>query len=150
MHPSLYIFLFQWCSGTSPLETWTSTKSLLSVPDCLWQCFPGAPRPGLRRAGANSWITVRSSSVNEVCLPISWWWVRLLPTPLSFGVGSHISLKDTFVCGWMPNFCCWGTKPRDVLCHHGGYVLSVAIEGPLGLWVVVVVGAVVEVVGLPP
>lgn len=65
---------------------------------------------------------------------------------------------------WIPylpqrHFCLWmdakflllgGTKPRDVLCHHGVYVLSVAIEGPLGLWVVVVVGAVVEVVGLPP
>lgn len=27
--------------------------------------------------------------------------------PLVFGPGSYSSFKGTFVCGWMPNFCCW-------------------------------------------
>ena len=36
-------------------------------------------------------------------------WVRLLQGPLVYVAGSHSSHKDTFVCGWVPNyFCCGG------------------------------------------
>lgn len=36
-------FLFQRSAGTSPLETWTSTKALSSTDDCISQCSPGLP-----------------------------------------------------------------------------------------------------------
>ena len=35
------IFLLQLCAGISLLETWTSTKALLFISDCLRQCSPG-------------------------------------------------------------------------------------------------------------
>lgn len=46
------IYLLQWYAGTSLLETWTSTKALLSVGDCPRQCSPGAP--GLGSEGLES------------------------------------------------------------------------------------------------
>ena len=37
----MYIFLLQLCAGISLLETWTSTKPLISMSDCLRQCSAG-------------------------------------------------------------------------------------------------------------
>ena len=55
-HVSRHGFFFlQCCARTSLLKTWTSTCTLPSVVGCLRQCFPGAPSPWLRVAGAGSW-----------------------------------------------------------------------------------------------
>ena len=55
--PNSLFVLLQWCAGTYLLETWTSTKDLLSMGDYLRQCFPGPRRPWLGGAGASSWAT---------------------------------------------------------------------------------------------
>ena len=92
----IYIFLFQQCAGTLPLETWASTKVFLLVGDCLRQCSPGAPRLQARGAGA-AWSRFkghfRVHSLDQgvcACDPMLGW-VRLLPGLLAYGAGSHSS-----------------------------------------------------------
>ena len=57
-----YFVLLQLSTGTSLLETWTSTKSLSSVGDCLRQCFSWSPRLWPRRTGAGPWVTAESTA----------------------------------------------------------------------------------------
>lgn len=57
-------------AGIYPLDSWTSTKALFFVGDCLSQCSLGAPRLSLGGAGASSWATLGSTARTEVCMPI--------------------------------------------------------------------------------
>lgn len=59
------------CTGTSLLETWTSTKTLSSVSNCLRQYSPGTSRQWLRGAKANSWANAGFTVVTEVYEPIT-------------------------------------------------------------------------------
>ena len=57
----IYIFLLQWCPRTSLLETWASTKPILSVVDYLRHCSPGATGLQLKWAG-DIWAICRTHS----------------------------------------------------------------------------------------
>lgn len=65
------LFLIQWCTRTSPLDSWTSTKTLLSVGCSLDQCSPEVPEPWPRRARTGSRAISGSTGGTEVCMPIS-------------------------------------------------------------------------------
>lgn len=65
------LFLIQWCTRTSPLDSWTSTKTLLSVGYSLDQCSPEVPEPWPRRARTGSRAISGSTARTEVCMPIS-------------------------------------------------------------------------------
>ena len=69
-HIQTCIIFVQHSAGTS-LETWTSTKALLSVGDFLSYWSPEAPTPQLRVAGVGLWTTAESITRTESCLPVS-------------------------------------------------------------------------------
>lgn len=105
-HVQIHIFvLFQWYA--SILETWISTKDLLSMVGCLRQSFQSLPDPVLeglepvhRPLRVHSWNW-------DLCTyyPTHGW------TPsgfLSVCVGPHSSHKGTFVHGWTPSCSCFG------------------------------------------
>ena len=80
--------LFQWCAGTSPLDSWTSTKTLcLSTGNCLNQCSPGTvPGPWPRRAGIGSQATLGYTARIEFHMPVTLHRdVWLLPGPWAYG-----------------------------------------------------------------
>ena len=85
----------------------------------LGHCAPGAPGPWLRGAGARIWATAGSLARMEVCMLVTSCNSSQVPCNSS---GPHRSLKGILVCGWRPNFCCWGkAKTRDVMpawCWH--------------------------------
>lgn len=68
MCPNSY-FLLHCSAVTSPLETWTYTKGLLSVGDCPSQCSPGASTLQLRGTESSSQAIAGSTARMEVCLP---------------------------------------------------------------------------------
>lgn len=59
-------------AANSPLDIWTSTKSLSSMGYSLNQCLLGAPRLCWRGTGASSQATAESTARNEVHLPMTW------------------------------------------------------------------------------
>lgn len=59
---------FQWSSGTSPLESFTSPKALLSVGDWLRRCSLKSPGLWWRGAGAGSQDTAGSTASTEICI----------------------------------------------------------------------------------
>ena len=100
-------FLLQQCAGTSLLGIWTSLKALSFVSDYLTQCFSGAPRLQLRRAGGSSCATAGSTARTEVCMSVTQHASRRDSSWVpGTGAGSHSSLKGTSVCGQMLNCCC--------------------------------------------
>lgn len=107
MCQNLYFFFFftlHWSSGTSPLESFTSTKALLSVSDCLRQCSPKSPGLWLRGAGASSQDTAGSMASTEICilLPSTWMGKAFYG---SCGILCSIPQLLQRYCGWMPNYC---------------------------------------------
>ena len=95
------IFFLHWHAGTSPLETWTSKKSSLSMGNCLRQHFPGTPRPWLKRAGEGSWAAIAGTELGQrsLCLlSVTWvamtlrvtWWIVLDPTDPLYVDGCQI------------------------------------------------------------
>lgn len=81
-----FLLLLQCCAGTSPLETWTSTKALLSLDDCLRPCSLEVPRPQPRRAGAGYFACPDRT---EVSMPIAQHAVGE-SRPMFFGILSWI------------------------------------------------------------
>lgn len=65
----MFLFLFQWCAGTSLLETWLSTKALSFLGHCLKYCFPEGTGPWPRAVRADPWA--RTTARTEVCMPIT-------------------------------------------------------------------------------
>ena len=66
----IHIILLQQDAGTSPLVTWTYTKSHSSINYCLRQCSPGAPGLWLRGDRTRSQATSISTAGTEACVPI--------------------------------------------------------------------------------
>lgn len=65
----MFLFLFQWCAGTSLLETWISAKALSFLVHCLKYCFPEGTGPWPRGVRADPWA--RTTARTEVCMPIT-------------------------------------------------------------------------------
>lgn len=114
------VFLLQWCSGSSPLETWTSTKILSSVGNCLRQCSLEVPIPWLRGARADSWATAGSTlRPRSLCLLPMHRWVSFSRVPWHVVLDPIASIKTLWVwmvvklllfgAGmWMVQECCLG------------------------------------------
>lgn len=65
------IFLFHVYSRTFLLDTWTSTKAVLSTGYCLRWCSLGAPRIQQRGTGTSSLTTSGSTFGTKVYMPIN-------------------------------------------------------------------------------
>ena len=96
-------FTFLFCSSgmLALLETWISTKDLLSMVDCLRQSFP--------ERGWSQFIDHSESTAGtKICVPITQHVGGLLLGFLVYCIGPHSSHKDAFVHGWTPNCSCFG------------------------------------------
>ena len=105
-----FFFWLQWSMGISPLQTWTSTKALCFVSDCLSQCSLRSTRSWSRKAENGLCVTARTTVRIKVCLPVTWHRIRLLLGPLTYDARIHSSLKGTSAHGCMLTFLLlrWG------------------------------------------
>lgn len=93
------LVLFQRRAGTSPLDSWTSTKTLcLSTGNCLNQCSPGTvPGPWPRMAGIGSQATLGSTARIEFHMPVTLHRdVWILPGPWAYGTDDITKAKLSY------------------------------------------------------
>ena len=96
-----FFFLFHSSSGITSLETWTFTKAVSSVSDCIQYVHQGLPDHDQEKPIHGS---PQGPTRTKVCQPIG-----LLLGSLAYGARTHSCLRGTFVCGWILNFCWRGT-----------------------------------------
>lgn len=103
-----FFFLIYWYANISPLESRTFTDTLFFVGDFL-RVFSRGSWTEAERAWSQfmGHCRVHSQDQGLSVYYLTHGWARFPPGPMAYDAGTHNFYKNTFVCGWMPNYCCW-------------------------------------------